>query len=154
MTQISLCNEAAKEGKISFRAEESNKTYIRFSSQALDAKIFPLLPEGTVSGWNNRHSAYYEIRNREGAFSIALTISAANLPVDLKKRAELIAEKRKDNWSWMSCKPLVSLKFKKDSVEVEEDAIKQSFEECLEKLVKYEKMLIEMIDRSNNRGEP
>ena len=151
---VSLCNEAAKEGKISFRAEESNKTYIRFSSQALDAKIFPLLPEGTVSGWNNRHSAYYEIRNREGAFSIALTISAANLPVGLKKRAELIAEKRKDNWSWMSCKPLVSLKFKKDSVEVEEDAIKQSFKECLEKLVKYEKMLIEMIDRSNNRGEP
>ena len=142
---VSLCNEAAKAGKICFRVEESNKTYIRFSSQALDTEIFPLLPDGALSGWNNPHSAYYEIRNREGSFSIALTISSANLPADLKKRAELIAGKQKDGWSWMSCKPLVSLKFKKDSAELEEDAIGQAFKECLEKLPEYEKSLTEKI---------
>lgn len=144
---VSLCNEAAKAGKIYFKAEESNKNYIRFSSQALDMEIFPLLPEGTVSGWNNRHSAYYEIRNK-GGFSVALAVSATNLPAYLKERAERIAEKQRDGWSWMSCKPLVSLKFKKDSSELEEDAIRQSFKECLEKLPEYEKSLIEKIKHS------
>lgn len=145
---VSLCHEAAKEGKIRFRAEESNKAYIRFSSEALDTKIFPLLPEGITSGWNNSHSAYYEIRNREGSFSVALTISSTNLPSGLKKRAERIAEKKKEEWLWMSCRPLVSLKFEKDSSEVEADAIRQSFEECLKKLAKYEKTLTDRIDRS------
>ena len=53
--------------------------------------------------------------------------------------------KQKDGWSWMSCKPLVSLKFKKDSAELEEDAIGQAFKECLEKLPEYEKSLTEKI---------
>ena len=145
---VSLCNKAALDGKIRFRVEESNKTYIRFSSDALDTTIFPLLPAGKTSGWKNRHSAYYEIRNREGAFSIALTISSTNLSAPLKERAERIAEKKKDGWLWMSCKPLVSLKFEKDSADAEEESIRQSFAECLKKLEKYEKSLIEKIDRS------
>ena len=145
---VLLCKDAAEAGKILFNEETSNKTYIRFSSQALDTIIFPTLPEGTASGWNNQHSAFYEIRNREGSFSIALTISATNLPAHLKKRAESIAEKEKNDWTWMSCPPLVSLKFRKDSSEVEAEAIKRSFEECLKKLPEYEKSLIEKIDPS------
>lgn len=143
---VRLCNKAVNENKIRFKEEDSSKAYIRFSSEALDTKIFPLLEEGLSSGWNNNHSAFYEIRNRENTFSIALTISSINLSPSLKKRAECIAGNGKDGWVWKSCKPLVSLKFEKDSSEICEELITKCFDEGLTKLVEVEKDLLKKIE--------
>ena len=74
----SWCEERAKNKDIFFQNDFcTGKTYVRFSTQVLDA-ILP--PKNTIlDSWNNGHSILYEIENREDKLVVGCEMSTKGL---------------------------------------------------------------------------
>jgi hypothetical protein len=102
------CETKDKEGVLYWDKDKSSKSYVRFRTPFMDARI----PKSNkMSGWNTYNHYYYEVcsscdKNDNVSFVIQLAFSAANLDGAERELLEKIIEifqpdkKLKDGWQW------------------------------------------------------
>ena len=119
-------------GEIEYVPSKSAKTYTRFKTKTMSS----ILPDALEpkSGWGTNNYYFYEIVNNEGReLYIQFSVSAKDIPADLKATCEHInkvfpSRVQKENWQWRT--HFVSKKSKFDA-ELLDDKIFESLNKRL-----------------------
>lgn len=120
--------QKAKEGEIVLLRDKCTKTYTRFKTSAM-SEILPDAAEAQ-SGWNTKNHYFYELVNNVGTeFYIVLSLSARNIPEDLRKVCDEIniyypSRQQKANWQWRT-------PFKTSVSKIDQNTTKETIDELL-----------------------
>lgn len=123
--------------------DHSNKTYIRFTTDAL-LKLVPLLEGGKKSAWGSDKSVYYEVMNRPNGLSAKLSASAKNMEQHafetlctiFKNKMSTISE----GWQWKTIKNF-SVKQKceqNEAASLDQEQVDQFMDALVKEIAKFE----------------
>ena len=134
-----FASEEGRKSGLVLDGDHTCKTYIRFSTAKLESLI-PLLPEGTKSGWNSAHSAYYEIVNRQ-SITLKLSCSAQGLSHEvLAKICKTFGQKKSaKEWHWKTLRNFgqsATLRQGKDGDEIWDEEQVQAFMKNVAKAIR------------------
>ena len=143
-------------GKIHIDLENCTSTYCRFTTDAMSA----LLPDATEahSGWKTKNHYFYEVVNKKrtrvktgnkgNIIGMQLALSGKSIPDDLREICERInvyypSNRQYENWYWripFSAKKIII------PYEMGEEDIFTLLDSQFEKLMAYEKDLLQLMD--------
>jgi len=135
---VEWCKNKAASNEIIFDENDSNKSYIRFTTANLNT-LYPLynLP---LSGWKNNHPAFYEFNNNNGKIRAICSVSAKNLPQSLIERTKLILKDKclRDDWTWKTILSFKSCKSVEDGHIIEKERIHKFLDTVLSQIKDFE----------------
>ncbi len=138
--------------KFTINFEKSSKSYIRFTSDALDS----ILKESDTekSGWRTKNHYFYEVVNRGNTIKMHLALSKGDLTDSERENAfsdlirVVLPNTNRTNWVWKTLKSWVLCKYTEEQSidDIKEELVKK-IDLSLSKIVEFESELLEKLNK-------